>query len=166
MFPSKPPFMEDSPTPCFIAGGYMYSVNIPYVHIYIIYIYRLFTMILRYIYIYVCVCMYIAYICCTWGSMMRRKFHQQSGRHVWFVASIFDCIIKTRHCKVVFSNFVQVGTALRIINGFSGTEAFPWRSDFPASNPFCKFCISEGKCSRHSDGQANRAEAEKNTWKT
>ena len=30
---------------------------------------------------------------------------------------------------------------------------------------FCKFCISEGKCSRHSDGQANCAEAEKNTWK-
>ena len=39
--------------------------------------------------------------------------------------NIFDCIIKIRHCKVVFFNFVQAGTALRIINSFSGTKACP-----------------------------------------
>ena len=57
MFPSKPPFMEDSPTPCFIAGGYIYSVNIPYVHIlYIIYLSPIHHDSTIYIYMCVCVC--------------------------------------------------------------------------------------------------------------
>ena len=97
------------------------------------------------------------------GSMMPKNFHQEQDGHVWFVASIFDCLIKNPHCKIVFSS--KLGP-LRIINGSSGTKTFPGRSEFLASNPFCKFCTSEGKCSRHTDGRTNHAEEETNPWKT
>ena len=59
--------------------------------------------------------------------------------------SLEDCLVIDHRCKVCCFYFFQVETRFKIISGSSGTKAFPWRSELPASTQFCNFGIPEGK---------------------